>query len=119
MTWFVLLVLALGGGIMLWRWLTTLEKDIRAEIESSGETASPSGDSGNSGAGKSVIDAAEPVSRILEVIKVQPGILQKDLYPELADIERKDLQKMLLNLDRSGRISRVRVGNSYQLKLKL
>lgn len=55
------------------------------------------------------------IPRILNTITKHNGILQKDIYILLPDIDKEKLQRVLKKLDDDRIISRIRRGNSYEL----
>ena len=102
MGWLFTLLL-IAGGVVVYRYLVTVEAEIRAEIAAAEIAATPPAtDPG-------------PESNILSLVKSRPGILQTDVYKEFPGVDRKQIQKELLELDRSGRVSRKKSGNTYQL----
>ena len=102
MGWLIALLL-IAGGVVAYRYLVTVEAEIRAEIAAAESDVST--------------PATDPVpdSRFIKLVIDRPGILQTDIYKEFPGVDRKQIQKELLELDRSGRISRRKLGNSYQL----
>ncbi len=106
MGWIVLLIL-IAGGAVAYRQLVTMEAEIRAEIaaaEQPPDNSHPPADA-----------EADAESVIVNLIRARPGILQTDLYKELPAWSRRQVQKELLSLERSGRITRRKSGNTYQL----
>ncbi len=103
MGWLITLLL-IAGGVVVYRYLTTVEAEIRSEIAATEDTGKPS----------SVSDSTTE-SIIISLVRARPGILQTDIYREFPRFDRKQIQKELLELDRSGRISRRKFGNTYQL----
>lgn len=57
------------------------------------------------------------IPRIINTIKTHDGILQKDIYYLLPDINRQTIQNILKKLDTNHTIIRVKKGNSYELHL--
>lgn len=110
---FILFILLLAGGILAFLTLTRMEKEIRAEIASA--EASP----GAEQPAPEPRGKAEPVDsleeRICHHVRISPELLQTDLYIRLPEYDRKLIQKSVLNLERSGKLNRVRSGNSYKL----
>ena len=118
MVWFIFLLFVVGGAFFAYRYLVALEKEIRAEIGSGEESVSISVKSPESPEKKpTVIESVSIDQRIKSIIMAQPGILQTELYVAINDIDKKIIQKELLNLDRSGKISRSRAGNTFQLSV--
>lgn len=119
MTALIVLFLLVGGGFLAYRYLKALEAEIRAEIESPEKPESAGEDKSVSytSPGTEQETASELPERILQSIKTRPGILQKDFYSLLGDVDKKILQQELQDLDRAGRIIRNRSGNTYRLTL--
>ena len=117
MFWIIFLLLLVGCAYAYYI-LKAMEVEIRAEIdapsavEDSEERVS---DSSHDASGSD--DSGSIEKRIIEVIKKSPGIRQSDLYREVNTADKAVIQKKLLNLDRSGKILRIRSGNTYQLSL--
>jgi len=113
---FWLVVAAAGvGGYLAFRKLQEMEDEIRDEIaaresrqaEPSSQPSPPS-----PAAEKS---PAPPEGRVLELIRERPGLLQTEVYSAMPDVDRKQLQELLLRLDRAGRIRRVKEKSTYRL----
>lgn len=54
---------------------------------------------------------------ILKAITEKDGILQKDIYKELPDISKSDIQRVLKKLEANEKISRLKKSNSYELHI--
>ena len=113
---FWLVVAAAGvGGYLAFRKLQEMEDEIRDEIaaresrqaEPSSQPSQPS-----PAAEKS---PATPEGRVLELIRERPGLLQTEVYSAMPDVDRKQLQELLLRFDRAGRIRRVKEKSTYRL----
>ena len=66
--------------------------------------------------GSSDVPESSPLEQqILEEVSRRPGILQSDLYEYLPAIERRALQKILLDMDRQGKLRREKEKSSYRL----
>lgn len=116
MKWIFLLLLS-AGAVFVYRYLVTLEREIRFEI-GSGDKEPADEKRPNNTVGQSVsVQAVSLDQRLLSVIKASPGVVQTALYAAVQDVDKKLVQKELLLLDRTGKISRIRSGNSYQLYL--
>ncbi len=117
MFWIIFLLLLVGCAYAYYI-LKAMEAEIRAEIDSINPV-----DNSEEGVSDSSHDTSGPddngsiENRIIEIIKNSPGIRQSELYKEFNTVAKTDLQKKLLNLDRSGKILRIRSGNTYQLSL--
>ena len=118
MGWIIVLLFLAAGGVYAYRILTQMEREIRAEID---EVSSDIDDLKEKQPEhkdtEDSIETTDPGERILFVIRTHPGIYQKDIYPLLEGIDKKMIQKLLLNYDRSGKVLRKSVGNTYTLTL--
>ena len=115
MGWFVF-VLLLAGAIWAYFTLTEMEKEIRAELASDEPEPVPSREQDNkiSNAGKAD-DSDSLESRICSFVNRSSGVLQTELYKYFPGIDKKIIQKALLDLDRSGKISRTKSGSTYKI----
>ena len=115
----IYLILLIAGGVFVYRTLVAIEKEIRAEIEGADTNSSVSRkDDIPVVTAPSVVAIDSIDQRISVAIATRPGIFQTEIYAELQDVEKKLIQKELLNLDRSGKISRVRSGKTFKLFIK-
>lgn len=57
------------------------------------------------------------IPNIINVISKNDGILQKDIYIQLYDIDKSNVQRVIRNLEKENRILRVKKGSSYALHL--
>lgn len=108
------------GGYLAYRGLREMEKGIREEIAGQ-QPPSPEREE-TSGAEVEPPPSPEPASepatlesRVLNLVRSQPGWLQVDLYREFDQINRKELQELLLHLARAGKIRRIKEGSTYKL----
>ncbi|PLX79424.1 MAG: hypothetical protein C0615_02380 [Desulfuromonas sp.] len=118
MGWFIVVLLLAGAFFYAYHVLTQMEREIRAEIgddESASEPVKEEMSPPSKSEGQ--IEADDPSEMILKVIRENPGISQTDLYPYLEGFEKKSIQKLLLNYDRSGKVLRERSGSTYTLTL--
>ncbi len=116
MGWIALLILLCSGAVA-WRWLVQVEKEIRSEIET-GSSATPETESDQPVRSVPVDVATGTLAeKIVDVIRQNPGVLQKELYARLSGYDRRQVQKELLDLDHSGKICRARSGSTYKLTL--
>jgi hypothetical protein len=113
----ILFVLLLTGGIVVYYFLAQMEQEIRAELTAT-EDPEPHLEKSTTAESRQNASDESLDTLLCGIIQNSPGILQTDLYQQLPDIDKKLVQKELLMLDRSGNISRVRSGNTYQLNLK-
>jgi len=60
-------------------------------------------------------DAADLHADIVALVARTPGMLQVEIYANFPNENRKSLQAVLLRMDRSGALKRVREGSSYRL----
>lgn len=117
MFWIFLLFLFVGCAYVF-NSLRVMEAEIRAEIDSANPV-----DESNESLSDSVCnvtsrnDSESIDERLIGFIKNRPGVRQSELYKEFNSVGKASLQKELLNLDRSGKISRIRSGSTYQLSV--
>jgi hypothetical protein len=130
--WFLLLVVVAGGIYLYWK-LSAMEREIRREQATARSIPDESGDE--------VVkpDVAPPIFKeqvklepaepdeeeaaapgtleegLLRMITELPGMLQTELYELFPGEERKQLQALLLKMDRNGVIRRERKENSYRV----
>ena len=117
MFWIIVLFLLVGCAYAYYL-LKAMEAEIRAEIDSISPVDQPEERVSDSSHDIPGLNDSESIEkRIIEVIKNSPGIRQSELYKEFKTTNKADIQKKLLNLDRSGKILRIRSGNTYQLSL--
>ncbi|MFO7766390.1 MAG: helix-turn-helix domain-containing protein [Pelovirga sp.] len=134
MFWIVLFLLLLGGLFYLYQKMKALEQQIRAEQaleKASQQLESTAADSATELAsaaqnpsrtvspapasdGQSINTACDPV---LHAIDSQPGVLQADIYDQLRQFKKRQVQQMIRQLVEDGKVRRERAGNSYQLYL--
>ena len=137
MFWFVLLLLLVGGGFYLYQKLVTIEREIRAEQarEKASQQASVApATASRDDAGRPDAEAqpgeqerqedregpAQPrgsdEAAILARVREQPGIVQVELYPLFASVDKKQMQKKIRQLADDGLLRRERQpGGSYRL----
>ena len=124
---FILLLLALiASGYYVYQYLLRLEREIRAEqqIAANAEESSDIKPVASSSVSEPPLEviAEHPVSEELEVrdrimfyVEGSPGLAQTELYTKISDVDRRELQKVLRELDQAGRLRREKQGSSYQL----
>ncbi len=136
MFWFVVVLLIVGAGFYFYRKMMTIEREILAEQEAErgpAEKAEPDRPVKKEEAfndppivtpevekmvAKAEPVAAEPLSleeEILTAVENLPGIKQTELYGSFADVDRKQLQKLLKELGDDGRLTREKRGSTYLL----
>ena len=117
MFWFIVLLLVVGAGFYFYQKLISIEREIHAEQEAYNVTAEEAEESpvdvppAPVDAGSSLESIAsentEPTSFeeaiIAEVVR-QAGIKQTDLYPLFADVNKKQLQRLIKELADNGRL---------------
>ena len=115
-------VLAAGvGGYFAFRGLRSMETEIREEIarkEAADSAGAPPVVKTAPAPPQPTVDPAPAVTledQILSRIRARPGQLQTELYRELSQVNRKELQELLLRLDRAGRLRRVKEKSTYKL----
>ena len=128
MFWFIVLLLVVGAGFYFYQKLISIEREIHAEQEAysvavqKAETppvdASPAPvDAGTmleSIASENTESASLEEAILAEVIR-QAGIKQTDLYPLFADVNKKQLQRLIKELADNGRLRREKSRSSYLL----
>ena len=115
----IYLILLIAGGVFVYRTLIAIEKEIRAEIEVSGIDSSASNKDEILAVTTPTVVVNDSIDqRISVAIATRPGILQTEMYAKFHVADKKLIQKELLNLDRSGKISRVRSGKTFKLFIK-
>ena len=117
--WTVVLVGGVGG-YFAFRGLRTMEAEIREEIAGK-EAAASEGESVVKPAATLPPQVVEPApvvtleDQVLSRVRTRPGQLQTELYRELSHVNRKELQELLLRLDRAGKLRRVKEKSTYKL----
>ncbi|MBW6509960.1 MAG: hypothetical protein K0A94_10515 [Desulfuromonadales bacterium] len=132
MTWIVLLLILLGGGFYFYQRLTALEREIRAEQEREQEQQASQGSDETSFVVPLEKESAQPAAQtgaavdpaaemaedpILRIICAQPGLVQSDLYANLPQLNKKQVQQMVRELVAAGKVRRERLGSSFKLYL--
>jgi len=129
MFWFVLLLILLGGGFYFYQRMVALEQEIRAEQErekvqqasQGGEETSVAVPLENESAQSAVAVAAtdgfegEVDHPILRLIDAKPGVVQSDIYAELPQLNKKQVQQIIRELVDAGKIRREPLGSSFKL----
>lgn len=136
MFWFIVLLLILGAGFYFYQKMMTIEREILAEQETQQGTAGTTEavqteeteqESNDPPVVTPEIEKmaakAEPVvdellsleEEIFAAVQNMPGIKQTELYSSFADVDKKQLQKLLKELGDSGKLQRKKEGSSYQL----
>ena len=136
MFWFIVLLLILGAGFYFYQKMMTIEREILAEQETQQGTASTTEAVQTEETEQEsndppvvtpeiekMVAKAEPVvdellsleEEIFAAVQNMPGIKQTELYSSFADVDKKQLQKLLKELGDSGKLQRKKEGSSYQL----
>jgi CHASE3 domain sensor protein len=143
MFWFIVLLLLAGAGFYFYQKMMAIEREIRSEQEADSGAAQVVAKSAQGGGTpepevveqkvsestivtpevEKMTTKAEPVAddsssledEILAAVKNLPGIKQTELYTSFADINRKQLQQMLKEMDENGKLKREKKGSSYLL----
>ncbi len=109
------------GGYFACRGLKTMEEEIRDEIAAkeaaTGRDVEPPRED-RGGAPEPVPPPAQSVTlenQVLNLVRTRPGRLQVELYRDLSQVDRKELQELLLRLDRAGKVRRVKEKSTYKL----
>lgn len=123
---FLVAACLIAVGYYAYRKLQAMEHQIRAELDEDARERSDD-EPGESQAeeipttGSDLVkvreeSAVSPVEAlVLQKVLENPGMLQTQLYAALPEKGKKELQAVLLRMDRKGRLRRVRKGNSYEL----
>jgi hypothetical protein len=119
----ILLLLLVGFGWFAYRELKLMETDILRDIELKNMAVATEAANNASLPQEEVIlkvaeSVPEPVplsGRLLNVIADQPGIMQTDIYSQLPDYRKKQLQQTLQEMERIGVIRREKAKGSYRL----
>jgi len=122
---FILMLLALiAAGYYVYQRLLKIEREIRAgQLRAAGEEDRPAmkPDKGpvppvpEAAAGDIPFGGAGLKERIMLAVEGTPGLAQTELYEKLPDGDRRELQKLLRELDQSGQLRREKKGSSYRL----
>jgi hypothetical protein len=118
---FVVIVAGVAAaGYYGYRKLVEIEEEIREELASKGMAAdeeTPPQEPPKPVVPKKETKPATLEDQILEHIRLQPGVLQTDLYKQFPDSDRKAVQKVLLKMDRTGVIKRTKDKSTYVLNV--
>lgn len=57
------------------------------------------------------------IPKIVDIISHTPGILQKNIYKLLPDMDKLIVQRTIKYLEKENKISRAKKGNSYELHI--
>lgn len=139
MFWIIVLLLLAGAGFYFYQKMMEIEKEIRAEQEAdagSAEVVAQPQKVAPEPVVEAVVDSqivtpevekmtskAEPVAdaslsledEILAAVKNLPGVKQTEIYTSFADVNRKQLQQLLKEMDDGGKLKREKKGSSYLL----
>jgi len=132
MFWFIVLLLFVGAGFYFYKKIISIEREIQAEQEmalAQNTAAQKSEKLPEEAPQTSAFDpkeSASPVSpitsessnleeSILAEVTKQPGLKQTDLYPLFADINKKQLQRLIKKMADNGRLKREKKSSSYLL----
>ncbi len=128
MFWFIVLLLVVGAGFYFYQKLISIEREIHAEqeaysvaveeAEKSPVDVPPAPVDAGSSLESIASENTEPTSlaeAILAEVLKQAGVKQTDLYPLFADVNKKQLQRLIKELADNGRLRREKVSSSYLL----
>lgn len=141
MFWFVVLLLLAGAGFYFYKKMMAIEQEIRSdqdvnEVTASSESASEQeppeavADTEEVAESPIIVSAVDkmtskvvPVAdasfnledEVLAAVKNLPGVKQTELYESFADVNKKQLQQLLKDLDEGGKLKREKKGSSYLL----
>ena len=71
----------------------------------------------NEGLNQSLLERDTIIPSIFCAINESDGILQKDIYKELPDVSKSDIQRVIRALESEGKIKRTKKSNSYMLEI--
>ncbi len=124
MFWFILLLLIIGAGFYFYSSM----KEVDDEIKESHLHSPPGKVEPDDPVTPDVVVVVEPEveigdepvagaleTEILRLVTTTPGMKQTDLYPHLADVNRKTVQQTVKELADAGRLCREKSGSSYLL----
>lgn len=66
---------------------------------------------------ESILERDTIIPGILNTVLENDGILQKDIYKELPNIDKSHIQRVIKTLESQGKIRRVKKSNSYELHI--
>lgn len=125
---FLLLVILILAGVMLYHRLQKIEREIRAELEEKAEKAaekaaySPSDvrplapvQEPKTPANSVGVKPTKVEKLLLAAVKAQPGLMQTTLYKQIPGQSPKVLQELLRKMDQAGKIKREKAKGSYQV----
>lgn len=126
MTFFVATAGLVVAGYFGYRKLQKIEDEIREDLESRDEAETSGAGIGETPEMKPVVkkEMPSPVNEaskeeiealVMEKVRQSPGLLQTEIYDAFADRYRKELQGMMLKMDREGRLHREKKGSTYRL----
>lgn len=65
----------------------------------------------------SEIQQRNTISKIIQIIQEDDGMLQKNIYTRLPSVSKSSVQQMIKNLENEGIITRIKKSNSYELHI--
>jgi hypothetical protein len=128
MLWFITILLIVGAGFYFLQRMATVKQETRVE-QQIGKTTAKAEEHLPEVSGNTLADSENDLAAVIpetaeatalkeavlaEVIK-RPGMKQTELYPFLADINKRQLQKLIKEMADSGVLRRDKQGNSYLL----
>ncbi len=119
---FILLLIALiGAGYYVYQRLLAIEREIRADQKALA-TEEPAPVVSGPTEVQAVPDVSKEqssedglVDRIKQAVEDSPGMTQTELYERFSSEDRRDLQKLLRQLDQQAQLRREKKGSSYRL----
>ncbi len=123
---FILLLIAfVVAGYYVYQRLLKIEREIRADqhalVEEDDSVIEPDIELVSSGPAQKVEDndaLSEDMSlndQIVLAVEGSPGLAQAEIYDKFPDNDRRELQKLLRQLDQSGQLRREKKGSSYRI----
>ncbi len=123
---FIVLLIVAGACFYFYQRLAALEQEIRAEqARARAAATAPAApvvekkvEPAPEAVEEVVEEPAEPTTQeeaILAKVAGNPGMKQTELYGMFADVDRKQLQKLVKEMADGGQLKREKKGNSYLL----
>jgi len=119
MGWLILIVMVVFVWVAF-RELKTMEADILQDIARKSASGSDDGETNTDrpATDKPIREATDDSSlegQLRQLIRSRPGVMQTDIYTALNTFDRKQIQQILLEMDRKGQIRRKKAKSSYQV----
>ncbi len=123
---FILLLIAfIAAGYYVYKRLLKIEREIRADqhaLVDEDDSVIESDIEPISSEPAQKVEDSDVLSKdiglndqIVLVVEGSPGLAQAEIYDKFPDKDRRELQKLLRQLDQSGQLRREKKGSSYQI----